>query len=259
MTRPSPGATTSSTIGAAALRAARDVRGGWTLEAAEAVCGDQRCADVLGSLERLVENSLVLVESGSSGQQRMRMLETIREFATHRLRESGDEEETRRRHAAYFDDFVQSIGPLFSGRRTPEAMMLLDDEWENIEATVAPRVAARAFEPLVEIASATWRYVWLFDRVRDATAWMPSAYEARDARPRLRGELCRIGAPRFTSSGGTRRRGSRSRRPWTCSPIGGLGSRGLGADDPRGPAPALRGESCRLARGGHTRGRDLPR
>ena len=66
--------------------------GGWTVEAAEAVCGDQRCADVLGSLERLVENSLVLVESGSSGQQRMRMLETIREFAADRLRESGDEE-----------------------------------------------------------------------------------------------------------------------------------------------------------------------
>ena len=167
--------------------------GGWTVEAAEAVCGDQRCADVLGSLERLVENSLVLVESGSSGQQRMRMLETIREFAADRLRESGDEEETRRRHTAYFDDLVQNIGPLFSGRRTPEAMMLLDDEWENIEATVAPRVAARAFEPLVEIASATWRYVWLFDRVRDATAWMPSAYEARDElEPRLRGELCRI-------------------------------------------------------------------
>ncbi len=167
--------------------------GGWTVEAAEAVCRDHRCAEVLGSLERLAENSLVLVERGSSGQQRMRMLETIREFAADRLRESGDEEETRRRHTAYFDEFVQSIRPLFSGSRTPEAMLLLDDEWENIEATVAPRVAARDFEPLVEIASATWRYVWLSDRVRDATAWMPFAYEARgELEPRLRGELCRI-------------------------------------------------------------------
>ena len=41
--------------------------GGWSLDAAEAVCQDERVPDVLSSLERLVEHSLVVSEVGSAG------------------------------------------------------------------------------------------------------------------------------------------------------------------------------------------------
>jgi tetratricopeptide (TPR) repeat protein len=69
----------------------------------------------------------------------------------------------------------------------------LDGEWENIDAVAQRSVASREFARPVRLASLTWRYVWLHDRVREATAWMPLAYEARaDLEPSLRGELCRI-------------------------------------------------------------------
>ncbi|HVF08306.1 MAG TPA: adenylate/guanylate cyclase domain-containing protein, partial [Actinomycetota bacterium] len=57
--------------------------GGWTLEAAEAVCGDD--LDVLRSLGGLVDASLVRRTELDGGELRFSMLETIRAFATERL------------------------------------------------------------------------------------------------------------------------------------------------------------------------------
>ncbi|HKD33973.1 MAG TPA: NB-ARC domain-containing protein [Gaiellaceae bacterium] len=162
--------------------------GGWTVAAAEGVCGDEPANDVLATLERLVQHSLVVTERG-----RMRMLETIREYAAARLEESGEGDLVRTRHAAYFDGFVEDVHSLFAGPRAPEALAALDGDWENIDAVAQRSVAAGEFTRPVRLASLTWRYVWLHDRVREATAWMPLAYEARsDLEPALRGELCRI-------------------------------------------------------------------
>ena len=166
--------------------------GGWTPEAAEAVCGEG-ITDVVGTLEHLVENSLVTTYLGACGR-RMRMLETIRRYALERLEESGELEDIHRRHADYFDGFVHALHPLFDTPRASEAMQGLDEDWENIIAAVVPyRRAQGDFTSLVAIASSTWRYVWLYDHVREATAWMADAYEARaDLSPACRGELCRI-------------------------------------------------------------------
>src|SRR5262249_24697727 len=168
--------------------------------------GEGRADDVLASLERLVQHSLVVTERG-----RMRMLETIREYAAARLEESGEGDLVRTRHAAYFDGFVEDVHSLFAGPRAPEALAALDGDWENIDA-VAPRsVAAGQFTRPVRLASLTWRYVWLHDRVREATAWMPLAYEARsDLEPALRESSAGSGARRSTSSASTNAR----RPPW---------------------------------------------
>jgi non-specific serine/threonine protein kinase len=73
---------------------------GWTLEAAEAVCDEEKQFDVLDMLTSLVGQSLV--EVNVPGGPRYRMLETIREYAQGRLQESGEEETTRAAHASYF-------------------------------------------------------------------------------------------------------------------------------------------------------------
>src|SRR5262245_49802445 len=66
--------------------------GGWSLEAAEAVCEAQ-----IEALASLVDKSLSREQHG-----RFSMLETIREFGLERLAELDPSGETRRRHAAYF-------------------------------------------------------------------------------------------------------------------------------------------------------------
>ena len=69
-------------------------RGGCTLETAELVCAAE-----LDTLASLLDKSLLRRRTGRLGEERYWMLETIREFALERLRESGREDELRRRHA----------------------------------------------------------------------------------------------------------------------------------------------------------------
>jgi predicted ATPase len=67
-------------------------RGGCTLETAELVCD----AD-LDTLASLLDKSLLRRRTGRLGEERYWMLETIREFALERLRESWREDDLRRR------------------------------------------------------------------------------------------------------------------------------------------------------------------
>ena len=83
--------------------------GGMTLEAAEAVANSDGQLDIFGSLERLVEQSLLRQEAGSAQVPRYAMLETIREFGLLRLKETGEAEETRRAHAMHFLAFADEL------------------------------------------------------------------------------------------------------------------------------------------------------
>jgi predicted ATPase/tetratricopeptide (TPR) repeat protein len=64
---------------------------GWSLEMAEQVCADSaiRPEAVHGLMAALADKSLVVVEPELAGQARFRMLDTIREYATARLAETG--------------------------------------------------------------------------------------------------------------------------------------------------------------------------
>ncbi len=73
--------------------------GGWTLDAAEAVCdiGGDLGLSVLDGMQALVDNSLVRQEEGPDGAPRFRRLETIHQYAIERLEESGEAAALRRR------------------------------------------------------------------------------------------------------------------------------------------------------------------
>ncbi|HZT92862.1 MAG TPA: adenylate/guanylate cyclase domain-containing protein [Gaiellaceae bacterium] len=104
-------------------------RGGCTLETAEVVCD----AD-LDTLASLLDKSLLRRRTGQAGEQRFWMLETIREFAVERLRESGLEDELRWRHAERMleiaraahlsvDESVADLGPALSEREDLRAAL----------------------------------------------------------------------------------------------------------------------------------------
>jgi len=87
--------------------------GGWTLEAAEAVCEKEGLLardEVLLALAALIDHSLVSAESSAGGTSRFSMLETLRDYALERLRAAGEEERTRRQHAIYYDECAEKVG-----------------------------------------------------------------------------------------------------------------------------------------------------
>jgi predicted ATPase/DNA-binding SARP family transcriptional activator len=112
-------------------------QGGWTLMSAEEVVGDEdtNAGEVLDTIGRLVEQSMVVVEPGPTS--RYRMLETLRQYAAEQLRGSGRTVEVARRHAAYFRSIVEHAEVALRGHEQRQTLRLLHDEQPNIRAALA--------------------------------------------------------------------------------------------------------------------------
>ncbi|MFF5228354.1 BTAD domain-containing putative transcriptional regulator [Dactylosporangium sp. NPDC000521] len=154
------------------LRRLAVFRGGWTLEAAEQVCGFGRSepADVADLLFRLVDQSLVTADPGTG---RFRLLVTIREYAWMKLREAGEEDDCRRRHLAHYIALAEEHGPLV--RYTGPAWDLLVGEQDNLRAALEFCVerTAEPPEPGLRLAAALvpfWNYGPRYEGVRAITA-----------------------------------------------------------------------------------------
>ena len=83
--------------------------GGFDLTAVAAIGGqDQETGTqtVLATLHALIGKSLVRSELSPSGEQRLRLLETLRDYAGEQLASSGEHDEIHRRHANYFHELA---------------------------------------------------------------------------------------------------------------------------------------------------------
>ena len=69
--------------------------------------------------------------------ERYWMLETIREYAAERLDESGEFEESHRRHAQWFVDLSQVYGPELQGPKGAEWYPRVEAEVDNVRAAVS--------------------------------------------------------------------------------------------------------------------------
>src|SRR5262249_54635218 len=111
------------------------LRGRWSAEAAQAICG----GDAMEGIDLLCDRSLIQSEIADE-QPRYRMLETIRSYAAAELESRGDATDARRRHAAYFTAFASlhqlryrmpELGP--GERRAVDA---LTDQYPNLSAAL---------------------------------------------------------------------------------------------------------------------------
>ena len=111
--------------------------GGWTLEAAEAVCegGSISSEEVLQLLEQLIHKSLVIKEE-EHGESRYQMLETIREYAYERLLQAGEEQDIRDRHVSYFLKLTQQIDAGIMGPQHGDWLARANKEHNNLRSAL---------------------------------------------------------------------------------------------------------------------------
>ena len=96
--------------------------GTFDLEAAEAVggahgsapAGQDQAEEIIDTLGSLVDASLIR-DADRAGRPRFSLLETIRDYARERLRESGQWKEAHDRHAAHFLELAESAGAGLEG------------------------------------------------------------------------------------------------------------------------------------------------
>jgi non-specific serine/threonine protein kinase len=111
--------------------------GGWTLEAAEQVCGGRGIEerDILDLLARLVDKSLVIVDEAGS-EPRYRLLETIRQYARDRLVQSGEIASLGHAHLDYFLALARDAEPELIGRNQAAWLGRLGVEHDNLRTSL---------------------------------------------------------------------------------------------------------------------------
>jgi predicted ATPase/class 3 adenylate cyclase len=128
--------------------------GGCTIEAAEAVVGDDEIdtSAVLDPLSGLVDKSLLGVDRARR-DTRYEMLETIRQYAQERLVASGEADTFRGRHAHWYAEFARQAGRgLFSPDEFDWAERL-QVELDNLNAAVTWAVASGDTEVAMRIGA----------------------------------------------------------------------------------------------------------
>jgi predicted ATPase len=110
--------------------------GGFTLEAAEAVCNSNDQLDVFTGIENLLNNSLLKLASSNNDEPRFELLQTIREYALEKLVDMGELDDLRGRHAAYFDQKSNEIMWDLYASSSVDLLGFLERDQDNYRAAL---------------------------------------------------------------------------------------------------------------------------
>jgi excisionase family DNA binding protein len=179
---------------------------GCTIEAAELVAGSQgdrvtgrtaaRHPDTLSVIDiiaSLLDKSLLRRIDHSDSEPRFGMLDTIREFALDRLAASGEEEQTRRRHADYFLAVAERSEPGFYGPGQAESVALLTREHANLRAALAWTLEACDESTNLRLAVTLGRFWHVGGHLGERQRWLKRALEGfPDAPATLRARALRL-------------------------------------------------------------------
>ena len=140
------------------FRALAVFRGGWSMPAAAAVCGQADEVMLLGEMGALVDASLVEPAGAVAGRQRFWMLESLREFALEQLAGRGEEDRVRDRHADYMCGLAAGAAPHLTGPRQAWHLDRLEADRDNISSALRWLTATGQTVRALRTASLLWRF-----------------------------------------------------------------------------------------------------
>ena len=156
--------------------------GGFTLEAAEAVCGPGETGDnrwtpacnsgasVLDGLTSLVEKSL-LREEERAGSSRFVMLQTIRDFASEELELCGEAKAASRRHARWLLNLAERAHREIFGWASRRGLAWLDVELDNVRVAMGWALEQGDAETAQRLAFATCWYWYVTGQAGEGATW----------------------------------------------------------------------------------------
>lgn len=149
--------------------------GGFTLEGACAVAAIDGLEQhhVFDLLVQLIEKSLITASDRDS--DRFEMLETIRNYASARLAESGEAPAVRRQHFEYFRGLAH--GRAGVAKSDDERFRAISAEHTNLERALEWAASQVEPEPLTELVGAMYPYWATGRRARDGARWYAVAVE----------------------------------------------------------------------------------
>jgi predicted ATPase len=174
--------------------------GSFGLPAVTAVCGDAVAADradqpgrVVETLGSLVDSSLVRAEP-SEDEPRFSLLDTIREYALERLRESGNWQDAHHRHAAYFAALAKPADTELHGAGQLAWLSRLEIRRDNLSAALSWLVEHDQPETALDLVWATWRFWWLHGHAEELARHVDQILARSDGLPPQQRALALSGA-----------------------------------------------------------------
>ena len=156
-------------------------RGGWTADAAEAVCLSHSHGSspltVLTDLTELRERSLLTAEEvaeevpAADLGMRYRMLESLREFAVEQ-RTLAEDTAIRRRHANHFLALAETATVHLSGSHQGDWPARLEAEHDNLRAALSWTVESQDADTGLRLAVALFRFWEIRGYLQEAQQWL---------------------------------------------------------------------------------------
>jgi len=144
--------------------------GGFTLDAAEAVCGED-LGNTFEGVASLVNKSLLRQTDTGGGEPKFLMLETIREYAAALLAEN-DAEAIERRHAEHFLALAEGAEPELTGDRQGSFLDALAAEHDNLRAALDRSARRGWLEVALRLGAALWRFWQMRGHLREGVGRM---------------------------------------------------------------------------------------
>jgi predicted ATPase/DNA-binding winged helix-turn-helix (wHTH) protein len=174
--------------------------GGWTLEAAQAVCAssigapDETDANsLLDVLVRLVDKSLVVAGGQTTRARRYRMLETVRQYAREKLIDAGNVVATHQQHARFFLDFVDVIEPRINTASRVACLAQLNAEHDNLRTALRWAMQTEP-EMALRLGGSLWWFWFHQGYWREGRAWLEQALVSVAAEPTPRRAKALLGS-----------------------------------------------------------------
>jgi predicted ATPase/DNA-binding SARP family transcriptional activator len=158
--------------------------GDFTLEAVEAICtdGDLEAWEVLELLARLVDRSLVVMRE-HVGFARYHLLETVRQYASERLRQPDGNGVKRacsagqveRRHALYYADLAERAAEQLRRPGQLESLAVLELEHDNLRGVLAWSLKGPDAELALRLCLALREFWRMHGHLSEGRRWMREA------------------------------------------------------------------------------------
>jgi non-specific serine/threonine protein kinase len=140
------------------FRALAVFRGGWSLNAAAVVCNQPDDVALLGELEALVDASLIEPVRQAAGEQRFRMLESVREFALEQLARCGEADSCGDRLADYVYGLAAEAAPHLTGPQQILYLDRLEADHDNISSALRWLTTTGQTGRGLSTAALLWRF-----------------------------------------------------------------------------------------------------
>jgi predicted ATPase/DNA-binding CsgD family transcriptional regulator len=193
--------------------------GGWSLDAAESICGTD-----LNVLARLVDKSLVVADIGPMGTW-YRMLETVRAYATERLRASDALRAFRDRHLNWYvelaekGEHVMRRDPDLSWETRIRYAVRLRQEMDNLRAAWGWSLDGGDRQCGLRLASALFPYFYSQGELAEGRDWFAALLDqTSDGAPTVARAAALSAASKLAAHHGDDRAAQRYAEEFEASP-----------------------------------------